>query len=312
VNFASGTSADPKKHIVTDLRLLADVVENIVKTNPIATIYIAESDSTGYGFAYLKFEHLELPESLGLNDSGLDNVQLLDLSRDKLSKVESKQFKYFASPDRQLWLSQTLMTSDFIISLSNLKTHSVTAYTGACKNLFGCLPDFDKSIYHPHIHKVIHDVTLAVMPTLSIVDAFYSMERNGPCSGHDISLGYRVFSDNAVEADIQAALSVGIKPISVKYIRYLSDTTGYSARKESIKSHDNVIVLKKPQLFLRIMNFIGLAVQRIGQGISSFGHAIHTCNNPIVLVVTIMRPFLIRVFDMDKLKSMKKKFQKWY
>ena len=312
VNFASGTSADPQKHIISDLKFLADIIENIAEINPAAVIYIAESDSTGYGFAYLKFDHLDLPGSLGLRESVLACVRLLDLSRDKIVKMQSKQFRYFNNSDRQLWLSETLMTADFIISLSNLKTHSITAYTGACKNLFGCLPDFDKSIYHPYIHKVIHDVTLAVRPALNIVDAFYGMERNGPCLGSDISLGYRVFSDNPLEADINATLSVGIKPSSVKYIRFLSKSTGLLMTKEGIKYNGNVTVLRKPQLFLRVMNFLGLLAQRIGQGISSFGHSIHTCNNPIVLAVTIARPLLIKLFDVDKLKSLKKKFNKWY
>lgn len=305
-NFAAGTYVDPKTHVISDMELLKSTIEFFFEANPNATIYIAESDSTGYGFAFLKFEHLNLPGCLNLKPEVLKRVKLLDMTRDRLEKVEDDRLLLYTTIDRQLWLSETLLHSDFIVSLSNLKTHAVTGYTGACKNLFGCLPDFDKSVNHPRIHKVIHDLVIAICPDLNVVDAFYGMERNGPVQGIDVNTGYRVFSEDAVEADIYAASTIGYQPQKVDYLRKLAKTKGVQ-----IKSSAEVIKqYEKVGIFLRVMNTIGLFFQRCGQSIANFGHRIHSCPTPLVLMITVFRPMLLKVFDYEKLKAWKRKILK--
>lgn len=305
-NFAAGTYVEPKTHVISDLNLVKSAIEYFTSVNKTAKIYIAEADSTGYGFAYLKFEHLGLPGSLGLTEKTLQQIELLDLSRDRLQKYESKNLKRYVSIDKQLWLSETLVNADLKVNLSNLKTHAVTGYTGACKNLFGCLPDFEKYHNHPYIHEVIHDLVLAIKPDLNVVDAFYGMEKNGPVQGIDVDTGYRVFSDNPIEADIYAASSIGYPPSKVKYIRLLCKTNGVSIEKQStvIKAY------KKPGIFLRVMNGIGITIQKFGLHLETFGHKIHSCPTPIILVITIARPILLKVFDYEKLKDWKGKILK--
>lgn len=305
-NFAAGTYVDPKTHVMTDQDLLRSTIEYVHQVNPEAIIYIAEADSTGYGYAFLKFEHLELPQSLGLTDGALAQVRLLDMSRDRLELVEDKRLARYINVDNQLWLSRTLLQADFKISLSNLKTHTVTGYTGACKNLFGCLPDFEKYHNHPYIHKTIHDLVLAIHPNLNIVDAFYGMERNGPVQGIDVDTGYRVFSNDPIEADIYAATTIGYRPKSVKYLRLLCRTMGRSF------DTDAVLVKKyhKAGTFVCVMNAIGLFIQRVGHGTETFGHRIHTCQNFFNLCITIARPILLKLFDINQLKAWKRKLMK--
>lgn len=305
-NFAAGTYVDPKTHVISDLNLLKECIEFISSINEKTIIYIAEADSTGYGFAYLKFEHLELPESLGLSDEALNQVQLLDLSRDRLKRVEGKKFKRYTSIDSQLWLSETLLNADLKINLSNLKTHSVTGYTGACKNLFSCLPDFEKYHNHPYIHKVVHDLTLAIKPDLNVVDAFYGMEKNGPVQGIDVNSGYRVFSTDALEADIYSATTIGYNPRKVGYIKMLCASQGV----QCVTDAKRIVSYKKPSLFLRVMNGLGLGIQRIGLLIELFGHRIHSCPTPLILIITIARPILLRIFDYEKLRTWKRKILK--
>lgn len=302
-NFAAGTYVDPDTHVISDLALLKSCIEYITIRNTKAKIYIAEADSTGYGFAYLKFEYLQIPQSLDLSDNALKRVALLDLSRDRLEKIESKLFKRYVNIDCQLWLSKTLLHADFIINLSNLKTHAVTGYTGACKNLFGCLPDIEKYHNHPFIHSVIHDLVLAIKPDLNVVDAFYGMEKNGPVQGIDINSGYRIFSENPVEADVYASSTIGYSPKSVKYIRMLGKDTGVSLQSDAI----TIRKYSKPVLFLRVMNSIGLCIQKTGLYIETFGHRIHSCPTPLILAITITRPILLKLFDYEKLKKWKRR-----
>ena len=305
-NFAAGTYADPNCHVMSDLNLLRNIVELVGQSNPAAKILIVESDSTGNGFAYEKFERLHLPDSLKLENTIASRVFCLDLTRDRLTQIQPKGLKYFSTVDKTLLLSETLMKSDFKISLSNLKTHSVAGYTGACKILFGCLPAFDKSMYHPHIHQVVHDVTAAIYPDLNIVDAFYGMERNGPVQGKDVDSGYRVFSDNPVEADDFAASSVGLNPNRIRYLKLLHKT--FSNTKVHIAERQ--ILYRKPQMFLRVMNALGLTIQNAGLSIANFGHRIHSCPTIVVLAITIVRPVLVRLIDINTLKRWKRKIMK--
>ena len=307
-NFSAGSYISPASHVVTDLKLLKNIVQLILEINPGTMIYIAESDSTGNDFAYLKFEHLNLPDSLELEEDERDRVFLLDLSRDRLERIENREFKFFNTLDKQLWVSKEFLDSDMIISLSNLKTHLATRYTGACKNLFGCLPVTEKSVYHPKIHSVIHDLVLAVKPELNIVDAFYGMEENGPVRGIPKDSGFRIISNDPVEADCYAAKFIGLDPKKIEYLKLLLKT----AKKDGpgIKLDGEPDSYKKPQLFLRIMNSSGFFVQKTGQGISDFGHRMHLCSNFRILGITIVRPVLLKFFDYEKLRILRKKIMK--
>lgn len=305
-NFAAGTYVDLKNHVVSDMSLLKSTIEYIAYKNKQATIFIAESDSTGYGFAFLKFEHLKLPESLELSDDIMKRVQLLDMSRDRLQRYESGNLKRYTTVDRQLWLSKTLMNADFKVNLSNLKTHAVTGYTGACKNLFGCLPDQEKYHNHPYIYQVVHDLVIAIKPDLNIVDAFYGMEKNGPVQGKDIDSGYRVISNNPIQADIFAASSIGYEPEKIGYLRLLCKTCHVDTNKKSGIIH----AYEKPGRFLRCMNSVGLGIQKAGLNIEMFGHRIHSCPTPMILGITIARPVLLKMFDYEQLKKWKRKIMK--
>ena len=270
-NFTAGAYADSKTHANIDLSLLSSCILFLADENPRATIFIGESDTLGYCFAYLKFEHLYLPESLNLPAPVAERVRLLDLTRDRLVRVEDKKLKYYNSYRRQLFLSRTLLDADLRISLSNLKTHDITGYTGACKNLFGCLPDFDKSVHHPYLSKVIHDLVVAVQPDLCIVDAFYGMEKNGPVQGTDVDAGFRVISDNAAEADVYAVKAVAYPATDVGYLSLLCRTCGISL------DSDTKIIRKfaGPGFFLRMKNALGLGMQGCGQAIAAFGHRLY-------------------------------------
>ena len=306
VNFASGRAADPNSHIITDIKKISNLILAFSTINDKALFNIVEADSTNDGFAYLKFEHLNLPKSLNLPESIAARIRLVDMSRDRLMYIYKKEFKYFDEDENKLWLSETYINSDFIVSLANLKSHSVTGYTGACKNLFGCLPAFDKSGYHVFIHKVINDIVLAKMPNLSIVDGFFAMEKNGPVSGKKRNLGYMIVSDNPYAADVVASRSVGLNHKGIKYLKYLSKYFGDVGAEIDLQVEN----FEKPEVFLRVFNKIGLGIQRVGISISRFGHRIHIANNPIILMKVIARPIIVKFIGIDKLQKIKHKRDK--
>lgn len=303
-NLAAGTYVAPDSHVVSDLALLARVVEFVCRVNAHARVYICESDSTGNGFAYSKFEHLDLPTSLGLSNDLLSRIEMLDLSRDRLVKVSDGRFLRYSDDGISLYLSERLVQADFVVSLANLKTHSVTGFTGACKNLFGCLPDMDKSVHHPYIHKTIHDVTVALMPQLSIVDGFYGMDRNGPVAGRPVNSGFRIISNNPVEADLCGIRCIGMSDRSVAYMRYLMRSVPTDSE---CPYGDAVVVYDRPVWFMRLANSLGLGIQRLGHGLERFGHRVHAAPNPLTLIAIVCRPLLLRLFDRETLRRLNRK-----
>lgn len=310
-NLVCGSWVSADSHVVSDLTLLRDIVVAALAMNPRATVFIAESDSGGHAFAYSKFAHLGLPVSLLLDHEEAKRVEVLDLSRDRLLRVNEDSFKYFCAKDRQLWLSETLVDADFVVSLSNSKTHMRAAFTGACKNLFGCLPALDKSSYHPQIHEVIHDLTIAISPQLSIVDAFYAMEGNGPSEGRAIDCGYLVFASDATEADLCASTSAGLISTQIKYLSYLVQTT--QAYEHVSKKYPTIVKLSKPTAFVRAAHRIGLTFQIVGSAMVRRGKRIESRRSlgealfPTARSLgTIMRPLLLRMFDAETLDKMKR------
>lgn len=309
-NFAAGTYVKADSHVVTDLKLIGKLIEYILFVDPKKIIYIAESDSTGFGFAFLKFENLKLPESLNISKNALKHVKLLDLSRDRLLQIENNQFLYFTNFDRQLWLSEILMKSDFVIDVTNLKSHSVTGFTGACKNLFGTLYPSEKWIFHTHITEIIHDLVLAVQPSLCIVDAFYGMEYNGPVAGKKVDAGFRVWSSSAVAADIVSCHMAGFNYKKIVHLKKLLRTTKINPQKiisESRINKDTLLLFHPPTLFLRITNKIGLFLQRAGEIIQYFGHRIHVTSNLLQILVAIVRPALMAILGRERLVKIKRK-----
>jgi uncharacterized Fe-S center protein len=113
------------------------------------------------------------------------------------------------------YIASIITRADVVINLCKLKTHNLTLYTGAIKNMFGSIPGFRKSEYHkqaPKVEefsKIIVDVFSATRPQLSIMDAVAIMEGNGPSAGNPNDLGLIFASTDAVAIDAIAAEILG-------------------------------------------------------------------------------------------------------
>ena len=71
-----------------------------------------------------------------------EKIQISDTSKTALLKNENgKKYKSFH-------VAEDIINSDFIFNLPKLKTHSLTYFTGAVKNLFGTIHGLEKSKWH--------------------------------------------------------------------------------------------------------------------------------------------------------------------
>jgi len=104
-----------------------------------------------------------------------------------------------------------------VISLAKLKTHRMSVYTGAVKNLYGMIPGGYKVELHFRLREVerfmdlLLDLYKSVNPVLSIIDGVIAMEGEGPSQGTPRKLGVLIVSDDALAADYAASKIIGLK-----------------------------------------------------------------------------------------------------
>ncbi|OGC12365.1 hypothetical protein A3K48_07935 [candidate division WOR-1 bacterium RIFOXYA12_FULL_52_29] len=118
-----------------------------------------------------------------------------------------------------------VLAADFVIDLPKLKTHGMTLYTGAIKNMFGCVPGFFKTEFHrlaPHPHdfaSLLVDVFAISRPGLTIMDAVVGMEGAGPSHGTPRKLGAIIASTDGVAVDVIGSSLIGFDPLDIDMIK---------------------------------------------------------------------------------------------
>ena len=115
--------------------------------------------------------------------------------------------------------------ADCIVSVGKIKTHGLTAYTGAVKNLFGLVPGTLKVDWHarypdiPDFSEAILDIERWAKPVLSVLDGVWGMEGKGPSGGTPRKLNALVISDDAHACDIVASSLIGFEPEEVSTLK---------------------------------------------------------------------------------------------
>jgi uncharacterized protein (DUF362 family)/Pyruvate/2-oxoacid:ferredoxin oxidoreductase delta subunit len=171
---------------------------------------------------------------------------------------------------KKLPIINPILNADVIISLPKLKTHAMTSYTGAVKNLFGTIPGTYKAEMHFRLDdraafcSMLVDLCECVKPTLSIMDAVIGMEGDGPTSGSDRFIGLVLASANPYALDLAASSIIDYKPEEVDTVRLAAERglapkaeTELDIKGESIQSvrlYDFV----KPESHFNLLKLINL------------------------------------------------------
>lgn len=117
----------------------------------------------------------------------------------------------------KMYLARPLFEADFIINLPKLKTHSAGIYTGAVKNLFGCIPGLRKAEYHrlapdpKDLGQTIADIHQAVKVGLHIMDGITAMQGEGPTAGEVYHAEKILISTDPLALDTTAAAMLGME-----------------------------------------------------------------------------------------------------
>lgn len=207
----------PGQAVTTHPSLIKGIIE-IVKSNGGVPV-IGESPGAGNYSIKKVFRETGI---YGVAES--TGVDLVDFAGDNLTEVDIGG-RFIKS----VYLPRTVLDADLIISLPKFKTHSLTCFTGAIKNIFGVVPGNLKSDFHrkaqrpSELAEAIVDLFAVVKPHLSIMDAVVGMEGEGPSAGRPRDIGYIMASRDAVALDAACVEMIGLKWDLVDIVRIASD-----------------------------------------------------------------------------------------
>lgn len=148
-------------------------------------------------------------------------TQFVDLNLDDVSRLPLRShFSQLA----ELYLPNTALACDLLVSLAKMKTHHWVGATLSMKNLFGLVPGsvygWPKNVLHwAGIHEAIADLHRLFPKQFAIVDAVEAMEGNGPILGQRRQMGLLVGGRDPVTVDATCCRLMGIEPGRIKYLR---------------------------------------------------------------------------------------------
>lgn len=118
-------------------------------------------------------------------------------------------------------LGRAVVGADVLITVPKFKTHGFMMFTGAVKNLFGCIPGLEKAQFHLTVPdrddfgSMLVDLMLACKPALAVMDAVVGMEGEGPAGGTPRHIGAILASPDPLALDLVAASMAGLDPMEV-------------------------------------------------------------------------------------------------
>ena len=148
-------------------------------------------------------------------ESRFTDLHLDDVSRVRLTKPHSAL--------REIYLPNSALGADLLVSMPKLKTHHWVVATLSMKNLFGLVPGgvygWPKNVLHwAGINECIADLYHVFPKTFAIVDGIVGMEGNGPIQGTARPAGLLAAGRDLAAVDRCCCRLMGIDPERIHYL----------------------------------------------------------------------------------------------
>ncbi len=151
-----------------------------------------------------------------------NKAKIIIFEQDKLKKIKNPNNKTI----KEFPIAKTLKEMDLVINVPKLKTHILTKYTGAVKNLYGVIPGGLKQKLHnkakgeKKFSSFLLDIYQNIKPQLNIMDGIIGMQGHGPTSGTPKKANLIIASKNAIALDIVASKIMGYNPKKIYTNKY--------------------------------------------------------------------------------------------
>lgn len=156
------------------------------------------------------------------------NSQIEEVAKElgaEVEQVRPYKFKNLSLPSGVIlkeWpIYKDYIEADKVINVPIAKNHSMARITAGLKNLMGVMGGNRGSI-HIQFPIKINDITAHILPTLTIIDGYRILIRNGPSGGNlnDVRITKTlIMSPCTVTADLQALNLLDLKLEQVPYLQ---------------------------------------------------------------------------------------------
>ena len=198
-------------------------------------------------------------ESVRLRDYiGPLEKAFVDLNIDDVREVALRTRASFL---RRLYLPESVLKADFIVSMPKLKTHHWAGVTLSLKNMFGIVPGgcygWPKNILHwAGITQALLDLNSTVGPDFAIVDGIMGMEGDGPLQGKPKPCGVVVCGDDAVAVDATCARIMGLRPERIEHLARAADLLGHLREDRIQQIGEGIASVRTPFEVLTTFRFL--------------------------------------------------------
>lgn len=210
-------NAHPPEHAVTTHPALLRSVIKLAKEVG-GEVLVGDSSGMAYKDAERAWQVTGLRKAAEEEGATLINFQ-------KVQEIDNYQNKKVPI----LRLAGEVLESNVVISLPKLKTHNFTLFTGAIKNLYGCIPGFHKKELHrlaprpEDFARLMIDIFSIIRPSLAIMDGIVGMEGDGPTGGLPRKIGVILAGRDFVALDAVASYIIGYDPFDIDITRIAAE-----------------------------------------------------------------------------------------
>jgi uncharacterized protein (DUF362 family) len=220
------------RNVVLKPNLVEFEPESSVNTNPLL-VHAAFEAFRGMGAASVRIAEgpghrrntLDLADAAGYFKivPCFEDV-FVDLNLDEITRVRpARQLSRLGA----LYLPNTALGADLLVSMPKMKTHHWVGATLSMKNLFGVVPGgiygWPKNVLHwAGIQECIADLHNVFARQFAIVDGIVGMEGNGPIQGTSKPVGVLVAGHDPAAVDATCCRIMRIEPLKIEYLRLAS------------------------------------------------------------------------------------------
>src|SRR5579872_267120 len=186
-----------------------------------------------------------------------------DLNLDDVTRVLPKrQFSRL----QKMYLPNTALGADLLVSMPKMKTHHWVGATLSMKNLFGVVPSavygWPKNVLHwAGIDESIADLHAAFPRQFALVDGIVGMEGNGPIQGVPKHAGVLVAGRDPVAVDATCCRIMCIDPLKIGYLQLTADgKTSHMTERNILQTGESVAAVATP--FALIPEFQRVRLER--------------------------------------------------
>ena len=188
---------------VTTHPVVIESLIRVLKDNGISNIFLGDSPGG-------TFRTENVWQITGMKElADKEGIELINFGTDGIEKITAGDF--------ELMIDKKVLQFPAIINIAKYKTHSLTMFTGAVKNLFGTVPGLIKSDYHrlyqdsekfAELLVAIYQI-LKEQVVLNVIDGIWGMEGEGPSAGITRNFGVILASRSASALDYTGAKMMG-------------------------------------------------------------------------------------------------------